>query len=312
MRSAVPGGILSAVIVAALGVVAPGSDHLAAVVPTGPYLGQNPPGAKPVLFAEGIVSTEANELNCVFSPDGSVVVFSEWREGQNTLMAITRDGGSWGGRTVLPFSGHSSDVDPVFSADGTRLYFSSKRPRDGDDQLGDSDLWSVERTADGVWGEPTLLAGVNSPEMDEYYTSITADGTLYFSVFPEHGSPGDIYRAGPMEDGYAAPELIGEPVSTEHSEHDPFIAPDGSYLIFTSDRPGGHGRGDLWVVFRMSGGGWSEAVNMGSEINTPGYDYCAMLSPDGRYLFFTRNAGGNGDIYWVDAAVIDRIRDGLR
>jgi Tol biopolymer transport system component len=278
---------------------------------SGDYLGQEPPGMTAQLFGSGLLSTGANELNCAVSPDGSMVVFSEWHEGMNTLMAITRTGNGWGDRVVLPFSGVSGDVDPVFSADGTRLYFSSKRPRDDHDQQADSDLWYVERTTDGGWGEPSLLADVNSAEMDEYYTSIASDGALYFSVFPEHGSPGDIYRADPLGDGYAAPELVGEPVSTEYSEHDPFISPDGSYLIFTSDRPGGHGRGDLWVVFRTTDGGWSEALNMGPEINTPGYDYCAMLSPDGRYLFLTRNAGGNGDIYWVDAAVIDRLRDGL-
>jgi Tol biopolymer transport system component len=147
--------------------------------------------------------------------------------------------------------------------------------------------------------------------MDEYYTSISSQGALYFSVFAEHGSPGDIYKADRGEGGYASPERIGGDVSTEYSEHDPFIAPDESYLIFTSTRPGGHGRGDLWVVFQMPDGRWSEAVNMGPEVNSDGYDYTAMLSPDGRYLFFTRNAGGNGDIYWVDTEVIERLRANL-
>ena len=86
------------------------------------------------------------------------------------------------------------------------------------------------------------------------------------------------------------------------------MAPDGSYLIFTSNRENGHGRGDLWVVFRNPDGSWSDAVNMGPKINTSAYEYCAMLSPDGKYLFFTRNEGGNGDIYWVDASVIDEFR----
>ena len=303
------GCVMALVLVCSTGCAGQGGEPAAGG--TGQYLGQEPPGMTAQLFGSELLSTGANELNCAVSPDESIVVFSEWREGQNTLMAITREGESWGERLILPFSGVWGDVDPVFSADGVRLFFSSKRPRDDEDQKDDSDLWSVERTVDGGWGEPTQVAGVNSSEMDEYYTSITSEGTLYFSVFPEHGSPGDIYRAEPLADGFAPPERVGGPVSTEHSEHDPFIAPDGSFLIFTSDRPGGHGRGDLWVVFRATDGGWSEALNMGPEINTAGYDYCAMLSPDGRYLFLTRNAGGNGDIYWVDAAVIDRLRDGL-
>jgi Tol biopolymer transport system component len=262
----------------------------------------------PELLGPELLSTSSNELNCAFSPDGSMLVFSEWNQGLNTLMAISRQDDGWGERKVLPFSGSWSDVDPVFSNDGSRLYFSSKRPSDDDDQNYDSNLWYVQQTEAGGWGEPALVAGVSSPEMDEYYTSISLSGTLYFSVFREHGSPGDIYRSDLLADGYAPPELVAEPVSSEHSEHDPLIAPDGSYLIFTSDRPGGIGRGDLWIVFRTPDGGWSEAQNMGPEINTEGYDYCAMLSPDQRYLFFTRNTGGNGEIYWVDAKVIDQLR----
>jgi len=271
-------------------------------------VGDDATAAEPTIFGPGVVSTEANELNCAMAPDGSMVVFSEWKDGSNTLMVSRREGDGWGAREVLPFSGSASDVDPYFSADGTRLYFSSKRPRDADDRAGDSDIWWVERSASGQWGEPVPVEGVNSPDMDEYYTSISSSGALFLSVFPEHGSPGDIFRADPVEGGYASPERIGGGVSTEHSEHDPFIAPDESYLIFTSDRPEGFGRGDLWVVFRKSDGGWSEAVNMGPAINTRAYEYCAMLSPDGRQLFFTRNAGGNGDIYRVDAAVIEELQ----
>ena len=213
--------------------VAPGPDGEAG--------GGRSAAGEPVIFAPGELSTDANELNCALAPDGSVVVFSEWRDGRNTLMESRREGDGWGERKVLPFSGSASDVDPYFSADGTRLYFSSKRPRDADDEIGDSDIWWVERSASGEWGEPALVEGVNSPDMDEYYTSISTRGSLYLSIFPEHGSPGDIFRADPVEGGYSAPERVGGGVSSKHSEHDPFIAPDESYLFFTSDRPQGYG-----------------------------------------------------------------------
>lgn len=298
---------LVVLMISALGCAA--QEFPAAVGPTGDYFGEEPPGLTPRLFGSGVLSTSANELNCAFSPDGSMVVFSERRNGRNTLMAMERDENGWGPRTVLPFSGDAADVDPVFSADGSRLYFSSARPHHEGDGGRDSDLWYVHRLADGGWGEPAPVAGVNSPDKDEYYTSFSSRGVLYFSIFPEHGSPGDIFSADPLGDGFAAPVRVGGAVSSAHNEHDPFIAPDGSYLIFTSDRPGGHGRGDLWIVFRTDDGGWSGAVNMGPEVNSAEYDYCAMLSPDGRYLFFTSNAGGNGDIYWVDAKLIETLRE---
>lgn len=273
-----------------------------------PYLGQSPPGRTPELFAPGVVSTDRNELNASFSPDGREIFFSQGSRGVNTIMTLERGADGSLERVTAPFSGTHSDVDPFYSPDGRRIYFSSKRPMDHQGDSRDSNLWYVEREQRGGWADPVIMTEVNHESADDYYTSITADGTLYFSRFGANGGPGDVYRWSTSGASPAEPELVASPVSTEHSEHDPFVAPDGSYLIFTSDRPGGLGRGDLWVAFLQEDGAWGEPVNMGPEINSSGYDYCAMLSPDGAYLFFTRNVGGNGEIYWVDAAVIEELR----
>ena len=214
----------------------------------------------------------------------------------------------WTSPEALYFSGTYNDVDPYVSADGKRLYFSSMRPLSGDGQKKDSDLWYAEIKPDGSLSKPIHPGPPNSPGKDDYYTSIAADGTIYFSIFEAHGSPGDIFYAQKRQNSFSMPKKLPPPISTSHSEHDPFIAPDGSYLIFTSDRPGGFGRGDLYITFRNENRTWSEPLNMGPQINTDGYDYCPMLSPDGKYLFFTRNINQNGDIYWVDSGIIDRYR----
>lgn len=70
--------------------------------------------------------------------------------------------------------------------------------------------------------------------------------------------------------------------------------------------------------FRGPDGGWSEPVNLGAEVNSDELDYCPMLTPDGRYLFFSRRRSDppgsgwpgviSGDVYWVDAAMIERLR----
>ena len=273
-----------------------------------PYLGQEPPGLKPEIFAPNIVSTEKNELNCVFSPDGNEVYFTVWKEGVNTIMTMKQKNGWWSERTVAPFSGNYSDVDPYISADGKKLYFSSMRPLDNTGESKDSDIWYVEKTKDDGWGQPVRLDEPNSMGKDDYYTSISSNGTLYFSVFQTHGSPGDIYRSKLVNGQYTSADRFENSISTESNEHDPFIAPDESYLIFTSDRPGGYGRGDLYISFQTEDGKWTEPKNMGEEINSSGYDFCPMLSSDGKYLFFTRNINRNGDIYWVDAKIIEKLR----
>jgi hypothetical protein len=92
------------------------------------------------------------------------------------------------------------------------------------------------------------------------------------------------------------------------------VAPDESWLVITSSRPDGVGGGDLYVSFRGDDGRWSEPQLLPSTINSELLDYCPMGTPDGRYLFFSRRTGDSwdeadaGDVYWVDTAVIERMR----
>lgn len=278
----------------------------------GAYLGQTPPGMTPELFAPGVVSTRALELNAVFTPDGNEFYFTRRIEDRSTLMTMRQVDGTWTAPAIAAFSGSYDDVDPFISRDGRRLYFSSKRPVDGaGDATGDgrgepkdADLWYLERQDGGDWGEPVRLAGLATEGQDDYYTSVSDDGTLYFSIFEADGAGGDIYRAPRQDDGFGPAERVDGGISTAASEHDPFVSPDGSYLIFTSDRPGGHGSADLYISFANPDGAWTEPVNMGKSINSAHYDFCAMLSPDDNYLFWT----SRNEIYWVDAKVIDSLR----
>ncbi len=271
--------------------------------PRGAYLGQTPPGTTPELFAPGIVSTRALELNAVFTPDGNELYFTRLIDNRETLMTTRRLDGAWTPPAVADFSGAFTDVDPFITRDGRRLYFSSSRPVDGSGESKDADLWYLERQAGGGWGEPVHLGEPNTEGKDDYYTSLSDDGTLYFSIF-ESKNAADIYRAARQEGGFGPAERVAGGISTEALEHDPLVAPDGSYLIFTSDRPGGYGSADLYISFAGADGSWTEPVNMGESINSANYEFCAMLSPDGEYLFFT----SRNDIYWVDARVIEGLR----
>ncbi|MBS1111412.1 MAG: hypothetical protein H6Q88_3404, partial [Anaeromyxobacteraceae bacterium] len=150
-----------------------------------------------------------------------------------------------------------------------------------------SDIWVVSRTEVG-WGEPTSLGAVVNSDRDDYYPTLTLDGTLYFSS-NRAGSLGqnDVYRARRRDGRWTAPENLGAPVNTAGREYDPFIAADESYLIFASERPGGFGGADLYLSVHEPDGSWGEPRNLGPAINTAESEYTPMLSPDGKYLFFT-------------------------
>lgn len=298
----------------------------------GPYLGQRLPGMEPELFAPGFVSTGLDELNSVFHPNGEEFYFAVDIGPRFVLMMSRREEMGWTEPEVLDLSRRYSAVDLAFTADGSRMLFCSNRPRSGGIQPeNDYDIWWVERRPDGLWGEPRPVGGGINTAVNEFYPSLTDDGTLYFLSRREESVGGnDIYRSRLVDGEYSVPENLGSVINTDGNEGDAFVARDESFLIFVSS---GHARqpdeGRLFVSFRTTEGGWSEPRNLGPATNRS--DFCPTLSPDGRFFFFTgtrtpwdsgddeicfhslvaglpKPQNGNDDIYWVDAEFVTRLR----
>lgn len=275
----------------------------------GDYLGQNPPGDEPELFAPGIVSSIWGlHSTAVFSPDGNEVYWAPMMTfpgeiySRGGLLMMTRVDGRWTAPAWAPFSGPSGNDDvPFFSADGNRLYFISRRPPAGEKQKGSEKIWFVDRTPGG-WSEPQPLdPHVNSMHM-HWEFSLDRERNVYFAG----NSPGglgmnDIYRARFTQGGYEKPVNLGAPVNSSAGEESPFVAPDGSYLLFSR-------RYDLWVSFRGTDGAWSEPVNLGPGVNSPEIDLCPVVTADAKYLFFLSQRDGESHAYWVRADVIEKAR----
>ena len=277
----------------------------------GPYLGEVPPGMMPKIFAPGIVSTDRRELNSVFTPDGNEFYFAYSQgSGQYTIMVMRQVDGLWTKPEVASFSREHSNVDLAISHDGQRVYFGSNRPRSGTTpREAGFDLWVALRDG-SEWGEPTNLGPKVNSDNHQIYPTVTRGGTLYFQSNREGGFGGsDLYRSPLVAGEYASPENLGAAINTRHDEGDVLIAPDEDWLIVSAQgRDDSLGRGDLYVSFRSTDGMWSEARNMGAPINSSAIDFCPMLSPDGKYLFFSSARNGTPDIFWVDAKVIEAAR----
>ncbi len=298
-----------------------GATGTTAVSPRGPYLGQERPGRAPVVFAPDFVSTERRELNAAFSPDAREMYFARERSGPGTALFVTRlEGTRWSRPAVAPFStGGDSDVDLFLTADGHQAWFCSNRPDPalpaGDPPAEEgrrtSDIWVVSRDSRG-WGAPKPLGRPVNSDADDYYPTLTRDGTLYFSSDRPGGlGANDVYRARRDANGsWTAPVNLGAPVNGPSREYDPLVAPDGSWLVFASERPGGYGDADLYVSPRKADGTWGEPRNLGPAVNTAASEYTPALTPDGRSFLFTRGRRGDDDLYWVDAGVIRRALGG--
>ncbi|MBK8233552.1 MAG: PD40 domain-containing protein [Candidatus Eisenbacteria bacterium] len=158
-------------------------------------------------------------------------------------------------------------------------------------------IWSVARDTEG-WQAPEALDPPVFSGANEWGSSLTSDGTLYFC------SEGDIYRAVTATDGTVTVENVGSPISSPQLEGAPCIAPDGSYLILESRRPGGYGSSDLYVSFHQAGA-WTTPRNLGPSINSTYIEDGPFVSSDGKYLFFNRRRSAftteQSEIWWVDA-----------
>ena len=299
----------------------------------GSYLGQKPPGEVPVLFAPDIVSTGLDELNSIFSPDGKEFYFCVRNFlGAVSIFQMKLENEIWSDPKCLPFASKFGDIDITMSPDGDIILFSSKRPIPGEvDPKEDYDFWMAKRGGDS-WGEPIYLGEDINSERHDFYPMMTNNGTIYFSSQREGPGTNNIYRSKWVDGKYTRAEKLGDAINTEHREFDPYVSPDESILIYTSQRPEGFGSGDLYISFKDKNGNWTKALNMGDKINTSGSEYCPMISPDQKYLFFTsarrigsikpdnpftyedfkriHNGPENGlsDIYWTDARIIEELK----
>ena len=301
----------------------------------GAYLGQTPPGDTPEMFAPRIVSTQFSEFASVFSNDGKEFYFTLSGVPFTALVVMMQVNGVWTKPQITSFSGQYAEYDMNFTPDGNKMFYCSRRPVSGrGEPKRDVDIWYVVKTSDG-WSEPEHLGFTVNSEQNEYYPVFTGDNTLYFSSNRPGGVGGaDIYRSRYVNGRYSTPENLGEPVNSQTFEGDTYIAQDETYIIITNyGKPDSYGSGDLYISFKDSNGKWTEPKNMGDKINSPYNEHCPMVSPDGRYFFFSSARSvfksyaekpvtyeemtgrldnpGNGrseDIYWVDAGVIEELK----
>lgn len=271
------------------------------------YFGQKPPGIIPEQFATHLTSTTGGRGGFVFSKMGDEVFFFEVNTGgRNTLMHSVFTEGYWTQPTIAVKPELDNEVHPFFSPNENKLIFGSDRRVNINTRVQYFNLWSIERTEDG-WSKPSPLSTTINTGF-ENCGSFDANGILYFRrVSPS--TKGDIYQSTYFSGEFSPPIKLPKEINTAYDESHPCIARDGSYLVFSSKRPGGFsdGKDELWVSFRSGEETWSRAKNLGGMINDGHNTSCATISPDGKYLFFLRIEGDVGIPYWVSTNVIKKL-----
>lgn len=271
----------------------------------GPYFGQPLPGTTPVPFAlEVLRPISAWVAGIAFSPDGNecfLSVGSETYSGAN-MFQTTCVNGTWSALSQPEFlKGFSMSGEAVYAKDGQQLTFT------GAGTNRSVDFWTVKRSS-SEWGAPVPMPAPINTEAKEFRGSTTADGVLYFGS--DRSSPGinQIHKATRKGAQDWVVEKLGAPINALSYEGDPCVAPDGRWMVFYSGRPGGFGGSDLYLSFSDGKGGWGTPVNLGPEFNSPVDEWGACLSPDGKFLFFTRHGAKESGLFWVSVAALEKFR----
>ena len=300
----------------------------------GPYLGQKWAGPGAELFAPHIVSTGLLESSIAFAPDSRACYFGvTLPPALSVIVEMRQEKGVWGAPEVARFSYGMDDGNPAISPDGRYFYFTSSRSLDfGPKPSPRPNPWIMERAGDG-WGQPRPLSIPIGEKQYIMNVLPVASGDLYLTL--REGQKETICRSRFRGGNYLAPEPLAAEINSVKLQLAGYAAPDETAVLFSAfDAADSQGGSDIYVSFRRADGGWGTAVNLGSGVNTPDNEFSPYLSPDGKYLFFSRfnqrplpgedpktplsyrallnhfSGPQNGlrDIFWIEAGVVDRLR----
>lgn len=193
-----------------------------------------------------------------------------------------------------PIASDQYESSPTFTPDGRELYFMRSNPQFAQ--------WRIlqSRCENGAWSTPQAPRFAATPPALDADPFVSADGRrLYFVSTRQNRDGGDqldIWRVVRRDDGdWGEPQRLPEPVNSAGSELMPRETADGR-LFFGSDRPGGHGQGDIYIATPLADGTW-RVDNAGPPVSTGAYEYEADVSRDGKRLVVVANRGTRSHLY---------------
>lgn len=206
------------------------------------------------------------------------------------------------------FNSRRADFCPMFfDAAHDVLYFTSSTEKSKGTAKSEvtgtknSDIYFSKKNEKGVWQRPEAVDGELNTDFDEGIPSFSPDGTTMYLAKArreENASTSvEIFTSQRSEAKWSAPVKLEITADTLSAYGDPAVSPDGNWLYFSSDMPGGQGGKDLWRINLKERVGSLE--NLGDVINTPGDERFPYVRSDSVLYFSSNGHAGMGglDIY---------------
>lgn len=224
-----------------------------------------------------------------------VLALAGYRSSQKAP-AIREAGSAYTVKLDKNFSSSRADYCPAFSdRNGSVVYFSSTRNSGTGGQMSGitgtkpGDIYCLKKDEKGHWKSPEAAEGELNSEWDEGAACFTEDGnTMYFTVCrsdPQYPRMAEIWTSTRNDAKWGKPQALKITADTLSSYAHPALSPDGKWLYFVSDMPGGYGGYDLWRASVVGGHGVGAVENLGPEINTPGNEMFPAFRPSGELYF---------------------------
>ena len=252
--------------------------------------GQQNSGVQPFLPEIFINYTNIRDFTISANEDEAFFTLQSPLAEISVILMIEKEKGHWSEPDIAPFSGEYVNLEPFLSPDGLKLYFASNRPVEKTEKKKDFDIWYVERSSkEDAWSVPINMGDIINSAHDEFYPAVSKANNLYFTTFkPDAKRRDDIYICKWENNAYSQPVPLSDSINTQGSEFNAYISPDDSFIIFSSwNRKDGIGGGDLYISFKDADNHWSNAQNLGSEINSKYVDYCPFVNVNTGTLYFT-------------------------
>jgi len=204
----------------------------------------------------------------------------------------------------------NSDYSPAFgNGEYTEMYFTSSRSggltEKIDERTGEpfSDVYFTKINKKGTWSQPIVMPEPINTEDNEGSVYLNKRGTVMYLTQCKVEKKKDlgcgIYVTKRKGKLWGTPQLLQIKVDNNTSIGHPTLSEDETMLIFSSDLSGGYGGKDLWISVKGKRNTWSDPVNLGPMVNTPGDEMFPFLHTDGT-IYFSSNGHvsmGGLDIY---------------
>jgi len=203
------------------------------------------------------------------------------------------------------FNSRRADFSPMYSDSSLdQLYFTTTNEKVTGDHRSEitgmkkSDIWMSRKNERGEWLKPEPVEGELNTDMDEGIISFSPDGsTMYLTKArrsPSSDTGVEIYTSSRSDAKWSAPVKLDITADTLSNYGHPAVSPDGQWLYFTSDMPGGTGGRDIWRINLKERAGSLE--NMGEFINTPGDEMFPYMRTDSILYFASDGHPGFGGL----------------